>query len=105
VRFEVVGTFWGTLEVMEPASVLNINRTGALLAARSAMPADSAQTIRLAIEGREVLVDGRVRHVRHVPERPGEPEHYLIGVEFVSVPPLLVETIKNLVGPSASASS
>src|SRR5437870_2075071 len=30
VRFEVVGSFWGTVDLAEPARVININRTGAL---------------------------------------------------------------------------
>jgi hypothetical protein len=42
----------------------------------------------LKLEGQEVTVDARVRHVRRV-SGPDEPIRYLVGVEFLSIPPAL----------------
>jgi c-di-GMP-binding flagellar brake protein YcgR len=103
VRFEVVGSFWGTVDVGEPARLVNISRTGALVASRSAVAADSTQTLRLTLQGHELPVDTKVRYLRHVPPAEGKPEHYLIGLEFVSVPPSLLETIEQIVNRSASS--
>ena len=104
VRYEVVGSFWGTLDVTEPARVININRTGALLAAGSPLAPDSIQVVRLVIEGRDVSVDAKVRSIRHMPKQAGQPEHYLVGLEFVSTPPVLIDSIDHITGRSGSAS-
>ena len=88
VRLEVVGALWATLELTEPARVVNISRDGALLTSPVAMPPESVQPLHLKLEGQEVIVDARVRHVRRV-SGPEEPIRYLVGVEFLSVPPAL----------------
>src|SRR5262245_29144056 len=104
VRFEVLGSFWGTVDVGEPARLVNINRTGALVISRSALPPDSTQLIRLTLGGRELPVDTRVRYVKRVPGTDQEPEHYLIGLEFQSAPGILTETIDLLTSRSSSPS-
>ena len=96
VRFEVVGSFWGMADVSETARVVDINRTGALVWSRSAFATESMQVIRLTLEGQELLVDTKVRHLRRVPETEFEPEHYLIGLEFLAAPSALLETIDQL---------
>jgi hypothetical protein len=88
VRLEVVGALWATLELTEPARVVNISRDGALITSPVPMPPDSVQPLHLKLEGREVTVDARVRHIRRV-SGPDEPIRYLVGVEFLSVPPAL----------------
>ena len=88
VRLEVVGALWATLELTEPARVVNISRDGALLRSPVAMPPESVQPLHHKLEGQEVTVDARVRHVRRV-SGPEEPIRYLVGVEFLSVPPAL----------------
>jgi hypothetical protein len=88
VRLEVVGALWATLELTEPARVVNISKDGALLTSPVAMPPESIQPLHLKLEGQEVIVDARVRHVRRV-SGPDEPIRYLVGVEFLSVPPAL----------------
>jgi len=96
VRFEVVGALWGTVDINESARIVNINRTGALLASRLGAAADSTQTILMTVEGHEVKVEAKVRHLRRVPATPVEPDHYLIGVEFLAPPPTLLDSIDDL---------
>jgi PilZ domain-containing protein len=88
VRLEVVGALWATLELTEPARVVNISKDGALLTSPVAMPPESVQPLHLKLEGHEIVVDARVRHVRRV-SGPDEPIRYLVGVEFLSIPPAL----------------
>ena len=86
VRLEVVGALWATLELTEPARVVNISKDGALLTSPVAMPPESVQPLHRKLDGQEVTVDARVRHVRRV-SGPDEPIRYLVGVEFLSIPP------------------
>ena len=104
VRFEVVGSFWGTVDLIEPARVININRTGALVSSPSAVAADSTQVVRLTLEGHELPVETRVRYMRRVPKTGTDPEHYLIGLEFLSAPTSLVDAIDQLTSRSTSGS-
>lgn len=88
VRLEVVGALWATLELTEPARVVNISRDGALITSPVAMTPESIQPLHLRLEGQDVTVDARVKHVRRV-STPDEPIRYLVGVEFLSTPPAL----------------
>jgi hypothetical protein len=72
VRLEVVGALWATLELSEPARVVNISRDGALITSPVAMPPDSIQPLHLKLHGHDITVDARVRHVRRV-SGPDEP--------------------------------
>ena len=45
VRLEVVGALWATLELTEPARVVNISRDGALITSPVAMPPESVQPL------------------------------------------------------------
>jgi len=95
VRLEVVGPLWATLELAEPARVVNISRDGALLTSTMLMPPESVQPLHLKLEGQDVTVDARVRHVRRV-SGPDEPVRYLVGVEFLSKPVALVQATDRL---------
>jgi hypothetical protein len=53
----------------------------------------STETLRLLVEGEEVAVDAHVRHLRQV-IREGAQPHFLIGLEFVSPPSSLIESIE-----------
>ena len=86
VRLEVVGALWATLELTEPARLVNISREGALITSSVPMPPESVQPLHLKARGQDVTVDARVRHIRRV-SGPDEPSRYLIGVEFLSIPP------------------
>ena len=54
VRLEVVGALWATLELTEPARVVNISRDGALITSPVPMPPESVQPLHLKLEGRDV---------------------------------------------------
>jgi hypothetical protein len=88
VRLEVVGALWATVELTEPARLVNISREGALITSPVPMPPESVQPLHLKLEGQDVAVDARVRHVRQV-SGPDEPVRYLVGVEFLSIPAAL----------------
>ena len=45
VRLEVVGALWATLELTEPARVVNISREGALITSPVPMPPESVQPL------------------------------------------------------------
>ena len=45
VRLEVVGALWATLELTEPARVVNISRDGALITSPVPMPPESVQPL------------------------------------------------------------
>jgi hypothetical protein len=90
VRLDVVGTLWATLDLAEPIRLVNISRDGALITSSVPMPPESVQPLQLRLEGRDVTVDARVRHVRRV-SGPDQPAQYLVGVEFLSIPPVLAQ--------------
>ena len=90
LRLEVVGALWATLELTEPTRLVNISRDGALIASSVPLLPESVQPLQLRLEGRDFTVDARVRHVRRV-SGPDQPARYLVGVEFVSIPPALAQ--------------
>jgi len=90
VRLEVVGALWATLEMSEPARVVNISENGALIASPLPMSAESVQPMHLNLRGRAIAIDARVRHVSRVAS-PDAPTRYMVGVEFLSSPPELAE--------------
>ena len=94
IRLEVVGALWGALEIDRQAQLVNISRTGALI--MSAIPAalDSLQSLRLTIEGHEVKLDARVRHLQRLAESGAGEPRYRIGLEFLEVPAVLVHALE-----------
>ena len=94
IRLEVVGSMWGALEIDRAAHLLNISRTGALIASPVPAAVDSTQSVRLTIEGHEVKLAARVRHLQRLNDvREGEP-HYRIGLEFLEAPSILVHVLE-----------
>ena len=93
IRLEVVGSLWGTLEVDRPATLMNISRTGALILSSVPAVLDSTQTVKLTIEGHEVKLSARVRHLHRITPSPGEPQ-YRIGLEFLEAPAVLVHALE-----------
>jgi hypothetical protein len=92
IRLEVVGALRGTLELPATARVLNISQTGALIESPLAMPLDSTQVVHFTLDGEDVPVEARVRHVRQAPG--GARAEYLVGVEFTSAPLALMQRIE-----------
>jgi PilZ domain-containing protein len=100
-RFDVVGVLWGVLELREEARIRNVSATGALLDSPFPVALDSAQTVRLSIDGQGVAVEARVRHVR--PESDGPMDlRYVIGVEFISPPLSVLQSIEQMSGGAPS---
>lgn len=99
-RFEIVGQLWGALEAVEPVVLHNLAESGALLEARFSLPKDSVHRIRIASPERTSEVQARVRHV----SRPtgGDPgPAFLIGLEFMPLPPLAHEHIAQLIAANS----
>jgi hypothetical protein len=88
-----VGSLWGTLEVDRPATLMNISRTGALILSSVPAVLDSTQSVRLTIEGHEVKLAARVRHLHRLTSSRGEPQ-YRIGLEFLEAPAVLVHALE-----------
>jgi hypothetical protein len=102
VRYDVVGTLWGLLELSETARILNVSRTGALIESPFPAALASTHTVKLIVDGESVDVDARVRHVRLVESASGKPSEasetprYLIGLEFLSPPESVLRSIDHL---------
>lgn len=91
-RFDVVGELWGTLEAMMPLSVRNVGRGGALMESRAPLPADSVHRLLFRSNGEDIWTDVRVRYVAPHTSDSDDPR-FLIGLEFMSTHPVLVEQI------------
>ena len=55
-RYDVIGALWGVLELHEEARLRNVSATGVLLDSPVPMALDSAQTIRLEVDGQGITV-------------------------------------------------
>lgn len=77
-RFEIVGTFLGSLETWHPLRVRNLGAGGALVETAEAFPRDWRVRARVTVGGRrrEMRVD-----VRHAAASPGG-GGYVVGLEF-----------------------
>ena len=94
IRLEVVGSLWGALEVDRHAQLLNISRTGALIMSPIPAAVDSMQSVKLTVEGHEVKIDARVRHMQRLGDSiEGEPQ-YRIGLEFLEAPTVLAHALE-----------
>ena len=92
IRLEVVGSLWGALEVDRQAFVVNISRTGALISSPIPAAVDSMQSVKLTVEGHEVRIPARVRHMQRL-DQAGEPL-YRIGLEFLEAPAVLIHALE-----------
>lgn len=95
IRLEVVGMLRGTLELTEPARLLNISAHGALIETSAGVTVGSFQELLLTIDGQGTRVASRVRRLQHV-EAPSESSKYLIALEFLSPSSSFTESIDHL---------
>jgi hypothetical protein len=91
----VIGALWGVLELHEQARLRNVSATGVLLDSPVPMALDSAQTIRLEVDGQSVTVDARVRHVRQQNYDSTGARH-AIGLELIEPPTPVLQSIEQL---------
>ena len=94
-RFDVIGSLWGVLELEEEARLRNVSASGVLLDSSVPMALDSTQEIRLEVDGQDVTVEARVRHVSLQSGDAMEPR-YVIGLEFVEPPLSVLQSIEQL---------
>jgi hypothetical protein len=94
-RYDVVGSLWGVLELSAEARILNISAAGALVESPLPCAVDSTQEVRLGVDGHDVTVDARVRHLRAEATSGAEPR-YFIGVEFISPPLSVLQSIEHM---------
>ena len=71
---------------------MNISRTGALIVSPVPAAVDSMQSIKLTIEGHEIKLAARVRHLQRLDE--GAEARYRIGLEFLEEPAVLVHALE-----------
>ena len=95
IRFEVLGTLRGTLELIEAARVVNISAHGALVESPARVALGSLQELLLTVEGRPTKVSARVRRLQQIND---QRERYLVGLEFLSPPISLTESIAQIAG-------
>lgn len=95
LRFEIIGQLWGSLEVYERLPLRNLGRGGALVESLLPLSADTIHGVRLVLNQRASELQARVRHVRPLREAAGD--RYLVGLEFVDVPPSTLEQIDRIV--------
>jgi hypothetical protein len=94
-RFDIVGDLWGTLETVLRLPLKNVSRGGALIQSHVALPPQSIHRIALQADGQELSIPVRVSHVEQQMSADGE-RTYLIGVEFVSAQPALMQLVDRL---------
>src|SRR5262249_3791856 len=94
-RYDVIGALWGVLELHEQARLRNVSATGVLLDSPVPMALDSAQTIRLEVDGQTVTVDARVRHVRQQ-NYDSRGARHAIGLELIEPPTPVLQSIEQL---------
>ena len=101
-RAEIVGQLWGSLGDVHP--LRDIGRGGGLFEAARSLRLLSVHRMRLALG--PVAGDARVRVCRvEAVAGPDGRERYRIGLEFVELPPPLLEQIDRLVAADAAGST
>jgi hypothetical protein len=94
-RFDIVGDLWGSLETVLRLPLRNVSRGGALIHSHVPLPLQSVHRVALHAGDQELSVPVRVSHVDPQVSADGE-RSYLIGVEFVSAQPALLQLIDRL---------
>jgi hypothetical protein len=92
-RFDVVGQLAGTLDASVSMALRDVGRGGAQVESFVQLAAGSLHKATFSCDGIEAGVQVCVRHVKSVVSSTGE-QRYLIGVEFVSPSPAVLELIE-----------
>ena len=93
VRFEVFGAFWGSYDAGDAVRVHDLTQQGALIETAQALAVESIQSVCLMLDGHPAVADARVRHLRPLP---GQPNRFLVGVEFLTVSTAFSEAVERL---------
>ena len=89
-RYDIVGDLWGTLETVLRMPLRNVGPGGALVESHVPLQPESVHRLTFSYEGQEASAQVRIRHVKPSLSLDGE-RTFLIGVEFLSTHPALVE--------------
>jgi len=105
VRFEVVGALWGTLVTSVCVRVCDVSGGGLLVESPRELPLGSGYQVRIAVGRASVHVPVRVCHCRCLEAAEGG-ARFLVGLDFVHVPPEAAEWLDELrreAGPAIDA--
>jgi hypothetical protein len=91
-RYDIVGELWGTLETVVRMPLRNVGRGGVLMESHVPLTPNSVHRLNFAWNGEELPTQVCVRHVRPALTAEGE-QCFLIGLEFMSVQPILTDRI------------
>jgi hypothetical protein len=91
-RFDIVGELAGTLDASVFMSVRDVGRGGVQVESHLQLTPGSLHKATFSCDGIETPAQVQVRHVKPMLSSTGE-QRYLIGVEFVSPTPALLEII------------
>jgi hypothetical protein len=94
-RFDIVGDLWGSLESVLRLPLKNVSRGGALIHSHVPLALQSVHPLALHADNQELSVPVRVSHVDPRTSADGE-RTYFIGVEFVSIQPVLAQLVDRL---------
>lgn len=92
-RFDIVGELTGTLDAAVVMPIRDVGRGGAQIESSVQLPPGSVHWTTFSGDGVDTAVQVRVRHVKPV-TGPGGEQRFLLGVEFVSPSPLLLEMVE-----------
>jgi len=84
-RLEILGELPGAATVVQPLSVRELSRGGALVESTFPLQVDSLHEFRLQLGDNAVIVKGRVAHCR-ISDLGQEQVLYRAGIEFVDPP-------------------
>ena len=101
-RFEVVGELFGTLETVLQLPLRNVGLGGGLFESHVALVPESIHRLAWRCGDRDTAVQVRVRHVTAKTSSDGE-RSYLIGIEFLSLNPVIVEQIEEWLAANGDA--
>jgi hypothetical protein len=101
-RFEIVGDLWGTFETVLRLQLRNVGVSGALFESHVPLPVESIHRLTWSCDDRDTAVQVRVRHVRTI-ESADAGARYLIGIEFLSLNPVIVGQIQQWLAAAARA--
>ena len=92
-RFEIVGELFGSLETVLRLPLRNVGIGGALFESHVPLAPESIHRLTWKCSDHETAVQVRVRHVKPIESADGE-RTYLIGIEFMSLNPMIAGQIQ-----------
>lgn len=101
-RYDIVGELWGTLETVVRMPLRNVGRGGLLMESHVPLAPNSVHRLSFSSNGEEMPAQVCVRHVRPATTVEGEP-CFLIGLEFISVQPIMVDRISQWLAHSGAS--